>query len=149
MRAFPKWLFDILLLIQSENVTVAIFLSIPKAPPVLQKELKEMKAQLEDDPASAEVFLSFLEDYRISGVENIMRKLYSLNMGTGGNGEVMNVIIDSNLSMLAEGERKKIETKGQMVSIYYMIPMIPVMATMCGYGITLMVVIFRNVMSVL
>jgi hypothetical protein len=130
-------------------VTVAIFLSIDKAPPVLQKELKRMKKSLEDDPASAEAFMSFLEEYRISGVENIMRKLYSLSMGTGGSGEVMNVIIDSNMTMLAEGEQKKIETKGQMVSVYYMVPMIPVMISMCGYGITLMVVIFRNVMSII
>ena len=39
-KAFPKWLFDIMLLIQHNSIENAIFQSIEKAPPILHSELK-------------------------------------------------------------------------------------------------------------
>lgn len=146
---FPEWLFDVLLLMQSENVTVALFKSIERAPEILKRDLKEMKAELEEQPLSSDAFLSFLAEFQIPEVENTMRKLYALNLGKGAKAEVMNLIIDNNLTMLAEADTQRLRLKGDMLSFYYMLPTIPVMICMLGYGVALMITIFKNVMTVI
>ncbi len=146
---FPGWLFDVLLLVQSENVSVALAKSIEKAPAVLKGELKKLRRELEENPLSPDAFLSFLAEYRLPEVAGIMRKLYALSHGTGAGGEVMNQVIDMNMTMLAEAENRRLRLKGELFSLYYMLPTIPVMICMAGYGAALMVVIFRNIMTVI
>lgn len=146
---FPGWLFDVLLLTQSENVSVALSKSIEKAPAVLRGDLKRLKKELEENPLSPDAFLCFLSEYRVAEVEGIMRKLYALSCGNGATHEVMNQIIDMNMTMLSEAESRRMKMKGDMYSLYYMLPTVPVMACMVGYGAALMVVIFRNIMTVI
>lgn len=146
---FPGWLFDVLLLVQSENVSVALAKSIEKAPAVLKGELKKLQMELEENPLSPDAFLSFLAEYRLPEVAGIMRKLYALSRGTGAGGEVMNQIIDMNMSMLAEAENRRLRLKGDLFSLYYMLPTVPVMICMAGYGAALMVLIFQNIMTVI
>ena len=61
----------------------------------------------------------------------------------------MNQVIDMNMTMLAEAENRRLRLKGELFSLYYMLPTIPVMICMAGYGAALMVVIFRNIMTVI
>lgn len=148
-QAFPCWLFDVLLLLQSENVSVALGKSAEKAPAILKGELKRLSRELEENPMSAEVFLSFLYEFQIPEVEGIMRKLYALSNGTGISQEVMNLIMNMNLSMLAETERQRLHMKGDLLSVYYMLPTLPIMICMVGYGVALMFVIFQNIMTII
>lgn len=148
-KAFPKWLFDVMLLMQNESVEVAIFKSVEKAPPVLRAELERIQGILVDHPGDADAYMSFLAGYRIPGVEPTMRKLYSLSVGTGGNGDVMNVIIDSNMTMLVDAEKKSISERGSMTTLYQFLPMLPVSVGGMVYCIALIVVIFQNVMSLI
>lgn len=146
---FPGWLFDVLLLTQSENVAVALAKSIERAPAVLKEDLKKMKRELEQSPLSADAFLGFLSEYRMPEVEGIMRKMYSLNCGVGACGEVMNQMIHMNMTMLADADAQRLKWKGDMFSLYYMLPTVPVMVCMAGYGAALMAVIFKNVLTVI
>lgn len=144
-RVFPGWLFDLLLLMQSENVSVALFKSVQKAPAVLQGELKQLQKELEENPMSPDAFLSFLAEFCMPEVESTMRKLYALGNGTGAEREVMNLIIDTSMTMLADAQKQKLRLKGDLFSLYYMLPTIPVMVCMAGYGIALMFLIFQNI----
>lgn len=146
---FPGWLFDVLLLVQSENVAVALAKSIEKAPAVLKGELKRLQRELEENPLSPDAFLGFLAEYRLPEVAGIMRKLYALSRGTGAGGEVMNQVIDMNMTMMAEAENRRLRLRGDLFSLYYMLPTVPVMICMAGYGAALMVVIFQNIMTVI
>lgn len=148
-RVFPCWLFDVLLLLQSENVSVALGKSIDKAPPVLRGELEKMQQDLEENPMSAEVFLSFFQEFHMPEIEGIMHKLYALNQGTGIGQEVMNLIIDTNMKLLAESEQQRLHLKGDLMSVYYMLPTVPIMIGMIGYGVALMFVIFQNVVELI
>ena len=50
--AFPGWLMDIVLLLQSENVQVALQKSQEHVPPVLRRDLDILVGQLEMEPES-------------------------------------------------------------------------------------------------
>lgn len=146
---FPGWLFDVLLLTQSENVSVALLKSLEKAPAVLKEALQQLQRELTDSPLSPDAYLGFLVQYRIPEVEGIMRKLYALSCGTGACGEVMNQIIDMNMTMLSEDQSRRLKLKGDLFSLYYMLPTVPVMICMAGYGAALMAVIFQNILTVI
>lgn len=153
-KAFPKWLFDIMLLIQTDNIPRSISYSIEKASPILQRELRRINEMLENNSSNPDAYMSFLARYQIPGVENTMRKLFSLHVGTGGflqdgSAEVINVIISSNMTLLSDAEEKSIRTREEMSLIYGFVPEIPIILSMIGYGASLMFVIFERVMELL
>ena len=148
-RVFPGWLFDVLLLMQCENVAVALFKSTEKAPAILKGELEILRKELEENPSSSETYLTFLAEFQIPQVEEVMRKLYALSNGIGVKEEVMNLIMENNMTMLAEAEQQRLKIKGDLFSIYNMLPVLPVMLCMVGYGIALIFVIFRNIMTII
>lgn len=148
-RAFPGWLFDVLLLMQSENVAVSIMESIEKAPPVLREELKAMGRTLKEDPASQEAYLSFLAELQIPQVENAMRYLYAVSTGMAGETEAMGLLMELSLGMLEETEQQKLKRKGDMFSAYYLIPTVPVMVCMMGYAVALIFVIFQSITTMI
>lgn len=148
-RAFPGWLFDVLLLMQSENVAVSIMESIEKAPPVLREELKAMSRTLKEDPASQEAYLSFLAELQIPQVENAMRYLYAVSSGMSGETEAMELLMELSLGMLEEAEQRKLKRKEDMFSAYYLIPTVPVMVCMMGYAAALIFVIFQSITTMI
>lgn len=136
-KAFPKWLFDILLLIQHSSIENAIFQSIEKASPILQPELTRISNILTFEPKCADAYISFLADFNITGVESAMRKLYSLSVGTGGDIEVMKVIIETNMTFLSRAEERSIASKGDLSGVVNLIPMFIVSLAMMAYCVAL------------
>ena len=122
-RAFPMWLFDIMLLIQRESVEGAIEQSVEMAPPVMKNEVRRISNLLRYEPHNPDAYLSFFADFNNLDIEEAMRKLYALSIGTGGNGDVMEVIIKSNMSILESAEREKLHIKGQ-INISGMLPIL-------------------------
>lgn len=147
-RAFPKWLFDIMLLIQHNSIEHAIFQSMEKAPPILQPELRRISDILMFEPKCADAYISFLADFHITGVENAMRKLYSLSVGTGGDIEIMKVIIETNLIFLSKAEENSIANKRDMSALINFIPMMIVSLGMMTYCIALIFVSLNRIWSV-
>lgn len=141
--AFPKWLFDIMLLIQTSSVEAAIFTSEELAPPILKRELRVMSDSLRRKPGNPDAYMSFLASYKIPGVEDTMRKLYSLSVGTG-NREIVQVIIDANMSTLSEAEQNSLENKGNITKMYSYLPIICISGALIMYCIMLMVQVFAK-----
>ena len=140
-KEFPKWLFDMLLLLQRESVEGAIFMSVDRASPVLQGELQRISASLQSNPRNADTYMSFLADFRIQNIEETMRTLYSLSEGTGGDKmEAMGVIIDSNITLLAQAERDSIKEKGSYSDVIETIPVVVGAGAMMGYTVVLFMV---------
>lgn len=81
---FPQWLMGISLQLQSNNVQVAIFNSIPTAPTILKRELKVMQNALDKNPESVLPFLDFMKDFDVPEIQSSMKMLYSISSGTGG-----------------------------------------------------------------
>lgn len=82
--AFPGWLMDIVLLLQSENVQVALQKSQEHVPPVLRRDLDILVGQLEMEPESVLPYHRFLKSFQIPEVHSAMSMLFSVSMGNSG-----------------------------------------------------------------
>ena len=105
--AFPQWLMELALLLQSDNVQVAIFKTVDTALPVMQPELKKMRRELMAHPDSSEPFLRFFHEFQMFEITTSMQMLYSLSTGSGGDADEQisnivkrnNIILDRNEDM--------------------------------------------------
>lgn len=105
--AFPQWLMELALLLQSDNVQVAIFKTVDTALPVMQPELKKMRRELMAHPDSSEPFLRFFHEFQMPEITTSMQMLYSLSTGSGGDADEQisnivkrnNIILDRNEDM--------------------------------------------------
>lgn len=84
-KVFPRWLMDVSLLLQSENVQVALMKSYEDAPELIKPELEKMLEELRLHPTEIEPYLSFLQDFSLPEIQSAMKMLYSVSEGTGGN----------------------------------------------------------------
>lgn len=145
-KAFPKWLFDIMLRIQKESVDSAILNSVNSAPPVLQAELKRICHMIRRKPGDPDAYMSFLADFNILQIETAMRKLYSLSVGTGGNGDVMKTIIETNMDFLTEAEKKSIEVKSDTSTLYQFLPIMITSVGMLTYCVAIVIVSLSQIL---
>ena len=104
-KAFPKWLFDIMLLLQRESVEGAIEKSYDTAPPILKRDLARIIGMLSVKSHDPDAYMSFLRDFNIQSVNEIMHKLYSLAIGTNRDSEVLDVVMEKNIKNLEKAER--------------------------------------------
>lgn len=109
-KHFPQWLMQVSLLLQSENVQVAMFKSYEDAPAVLKPALREFLEELREKPASMEPYLHFLGAFTLPEVRSSMKMLYSLSEGTGGDASFQIAdIIRRNQLMMDKAQKMKNE----------------------------------------
>lgn len=131
-KAFPKWLFDVMLLLQRESVEGAIEKSIETAPPVLKPELIRITDMLAIKPHDPDAYMSFLRNYGNQHIKEIMHKLYSLAVGANRDSEVLDVIIEKNMRVLEKSERDSMLLKNSMKSFTW-IPFLCAGLGLMGY----------------
>lgn len=107
-KAFPKWLFDIMLLLQRESVEGSFEKSLETAPPVLKPEIIRINEMLTRKPHDPDAYMSFLRDFGDQGINEIMHKLYSLAVGANRDAEVLDVVMEKNIKSLEKAERDAI-----------------------------------------
>lgn len=125
-RDFPKWMFNVILLLSTESVQGAIYRSMEKAPVSLQPPLRQMWEEIQKDPTEAAPYFSFLEDYDVPKVQEAMKLLYSISSGTGGNiEEQMLSVIDKNNDMTLRSEKIKNDNRIAGMMGYLFLPVLP------------------------
>lgn len=134
--AFPGWLMDIVLLLQSENVQVALQKSQEHVPPVLRRDLDILVGQLEMEPESVLPYHRFLKSFQIPEVHSAMSMLFSVSMGNSGRADrQIGELIDRNLEMLDVAEKGRLKKSEQWnVSVVSCTGIDSVIKTSCGYG---------------
>ncbi len=111
-KKFPEWLMEVSLLLQSENVQVAIFKSYEQAPEVLRPQLSKMILSLQQNPASIKPYLEFLQEFVLPEVRSTMKMLYSISEGSGGDADdQIQDMIRRNQVMMDQAERIKSEDR--------------------------------------
>lgn len=113
--AFPQWMMDLMLLLQSENVHVALAKSYDHAPVVLKGDLEHLIAGIEMNPESVVPYHRFLKEFAIPEVHAAMSALFSLAEGDSGNmKKQLGELVKRNLEMmhLADSERMKEKSSG-------------------------------------
>ena len=123
--AFSNWLLDIVLLLQSENVQVAILKSREHVPGVLEKELDLLAERLAMEPESAEPYHAFLQGFEIAEVHSAMSMLFSLSMGHSNQGDrQLGELIDRNLEMLDAAEKERISNLSSGMYLLFLAPVV-------------------------
>ena len=109
-KKFPEWLMEISLLLQTENVQVAIFRSYETAPLILQPALLQMIGKLKANPNDRSAYTDFLSEFTLPEVRSSMKMLYSISEGSGGDARLQIAdIIRRNQKLLDKAEKMKDE----------------------------------------
>ena len=143
--AFPKWLFELLLLLQQESIESALLHSLPTAPPILQPELQKMNDLLLEHPGDISVFTSFLSEYNLPQVEMNMRKLYALSIGIESKEDSVSFLIETNLDNLMQAEEKSYEQKGGISSLLQFLPLFVFSFAMLLYCVAIIMVSLSHI----
>jgi len=115
-KAFPRWLFDVMLLLQRECVEGAIEKSVDTAPPVLKAEIIRITSMLSEKPHDPDAYMSFLKGFNNQNINEIMHKLYSLAVGANRDSEVLDVVIEKNIKNLEKSEQDSMMLKDSIKS---------------------------------
>lgn len=123
--AFSGWLLDLVLLLQSENVQIALEKSIHLAPGILKHELQILMERLEREPESAEPYHRFLEDFELPQIHSAMTILYSLSIGNSGSADQqISELAGRNLELLDITEEQKIRDMGSGMYLLFLAPVL-------------------------
>ena len=123
--AFPNWLLDLILLLQSENVQIALEKSLCYVPGILRREVEDLIERLHQEPESAEPYHSFLEEFSIPEIHSTMSALYGLTIGNSARGDKqMNELVERNLTLLDEAESKKLSDSVSTMQLLFLTPVL-------------------------
>lgn len=122
---FPKWLLDLVLLLQSENVQVALQKSQEHVPGVLRKELYLLTERLEMEPESSAPYHAFLKDFSIPEVHSAMGILYSISIGDSGNADKqISELVEKNLELLDKEETELLRSYSSGLYVLFLLPVV-------------------------
>ncbi len=119
-KQFPNWLMEVSLLLQTENVPVAINRSYELAPEVLKPPLRDFILELKIHPDDMEPYLHFLSDFPLPEVRSSMKMLYSISSGTGGSarGQIADIIRRSNRLLDRSDHQKNEDSLAGMYALF-------------------------------
>ncbi len=122
-KEFPRWLLQVSLLLQNDNVQVAIFKSLDDAPELMKEELKKMILELKKDPSGMKPYNNFLSDFNMPEVRSAMKMLFSLSEGTGANAaDQIGDIIRRNQYMMDKAEKLRMEDTASGMYALFLAP---------------------------
>lgn len=123
--AFPRWLLDMNLFLQTENVQVSLQKSQMVAPAVLVDELAKLNARLELEAESSGPYHDFLKDFEIPEVHSSMCMLYSISMGNSSYAEEqMKELTRQNMLMMDEAELRRAKDRASGLYLLFLAPVL-------------------------
>ena len=137
-QILPEWMFDMALLLQTNNVQVALAKSIESAETLLKQELMELVERITDDPENIQSYLMFFKNFDVPEIATCMKMLYSISVAGSGNVEKQLTDLVGHVHKM---EEKAMEQQGKNIAFKaHMITLYPVGATsakilvdmMCG-----------------
>lgn len=83
-KAFPQWLMELSLLLQVDNVQVAIANTTHRAPAILRPALRKFQDGIGNNPESVNPYLDFLKEFSLPQIQAAMKMLYAISAGNSG-----------------------------------------------------------------
>lgn len=145
---FPQWLMEMALLLQGNNVQVAIAKTVSGAPTVLQEELETLVRKLKAQPEAMEPYMEFLEMFQLSYVQSAMKMLYAISeSGTGDSQEQIQIMVRRNEKLLDQAEKILNERKLAGINAIGYLPQITISFQMM-VNMMVFMMIFLTKMSI-
>ena len=139
-NAFPKWLFDMCLQMQKNNVPNSISNSIETAPPILKLDLEKLVNEIREAPAEATPYHNFLAIYDLENVKEAMKRILALKEGTKRDQmSQMQNLIRLNMELIDERDAQQQSNEKAFLNIYCLVPMLPATLLTLVYGFCIMV----------
>lgn len=105
-KAFPQWMMELSLILQSDNVQVSISKTLNSAPPVLRPELEALVEKFEEEPHSLRPYTEFLQRYELPEIRSAMRMLYAVSTsGTVNIDEQISDLIKKQNALMDKAEK--------------------------------------------
>lgn len=122
---FPRWLMDLALLLQSENVQVAIMKSREHVPGILRRDVERLIAELEIDPESAKPFHRFLKHLNLPEIHAAMGMLFAISIGNNSRSDKqINELISRNLEMMDVADRQLLHDMNSGLYLLFLAPVL-------------------------
>lgn len=116
-RTYPRWLMEISLRMQTDNVQVSIMDSMNNAPAVLHKALEKLITGIQEEPGAIKPYTDFLSEFDVQEVHSAMKMLYAIFSGKGGDADTQIAeLLSRNNNMLNQAE--KISNDDSLAGIY-------------------------------
>ena len=123
--AFPGWLLDLVLLLQSENVQMALVKSQENVPGVLEYDLNLLVDRLQMEPESAEPYHAFLKEFQVPEVHSAMSMLFSISMGNSSRADrQIGELINRNMEMLDAAEKGRLKNLNSGMYLLFLAPVL-------------------------
>lgn len=84
-QALPQWLFEMLLLLQNNNVQVALAKSAGEAPAVLTRELSMLQERIRESPDRLQSYTDFCGKFDLPEMTSCMKMLHAFSENGTGN----------------------------------------------------------------
>lgn len=124
-KAFPVWIMEISLLLQTDNPQVALTKSVDRAPYVLQESLQKLVSEMEKNPAAIDPYLGFMTEFDLPDVQSFLRMLYSMSeSGSEDFKKQIIFMVERNNRLLDKSERIINEDKTAGTGMLVLIPMV-------------------------
>ncbi|MGL5540967.1 MAG: hypothetical protein ACRDBX_04940, partial [Erysipelotrichaceae bacterium] len=135
------------ILLESNNVSQSLLLSLEGAPSALQVPLASLCKQLEQNPADFTAYLSFLQEEQMHEIERLMKMLYRFQLvGAHDAAFQLHRMVETTAQWLTQerANRQKVRLSTYewwgmlplvMVTLVFMIMMFEVMVGMLGKGV--------------
>lgn len=145
---FPQWLMEMALLLQGNNVQVAIAKTVSDAPAVLKPELEKMVKGLKEQPESMSPYTEFLNTFQLSYVQSAMKMLYAISeSGNGDSQEQIEVMVKRNEKLLDQAEKILNEKKLAGINAIGYLPQITISFQMM-VNMAVFIMVFLTKMSI-
>lgn len=124
-KSFPIWLRSVVLLMQTDNVHVAIRNSYANCPWILKFELEKFMEELVDDPITIRPYKNFLGAYDVPDLKLAVHCLYSIAVfGAQDKMSQLNYLIAQNAKLEIVEEKIRNEDSVATFSMVILIPML-------------------------
>lgn len=138
---FPQWLMEIALLLQGNNVQVAITKTLTDAPAVLRPELEKLIEGLKKQPEAMKPYMEFLKQFQLSYVQSAMKMLYAISeSGQGDSQEQIKLMVRRNEKLMDKAEKILNERNLTGISMVGYLPQITISFQMMANMVVFMMV---------
>ena len=110
--AFPEWMLEVALRMESKNVAVALEESYDGAPVIVRYYLEKMLSALKEHPEEGEAYFQFASELHVPEVTNSMKLLYGISKGVVvGGEEQIKELIERNYQLESQSRAYRMEKK--------------------------------------
>lgn len=124
-KAFPVWIRNLVLLLQTNNVGMSIQKSLITCPPVMKPHVEKLLSEIDKNPTSSEPFENFCSEYDLPDIKTTTSFLYYLsNFGSDEMLGQLDYIIKQNTYLTISEEKIRNSDSLSMMSVLILAPMI-------------------------